>query len=126
MGANVALSGMDRTVEGAMHGTAKGLQMTTKGRQMVMTTTANLSGRVVQKEFVRKAGVGLKHKMHVVIDDLVGVFESLPMGWRIVWVSGALILLVAGLTVLLVIPFSFTVSVLDVHNAVCAYCIASA
>ena len=109
IGANVALSGVDRTVETAMVGTTKSLQMTTKGRQMIMTTTANLSGRVVQKELVRKAGVGLKHQMHVVIDDLVGVFESLPMGWRIVWVSGALVLLVAGLTVLLVIPFSFTV-----------------
>lgn len=91
-----------------MQGTAKGLEMTAKGRQMVMATTAELSGRVVQKETVRKMGAGARHRAHIVIDDMVEVFESLPTSWRIVWVSGALILLVAGFTVLIVIPGSFT------------------
>ncbi len=96
-------------MDGAVQGTAKGLEMTAKGRQMVMATTAELTGQVVQKEAVRKLGVGVKHRLHLIIDDMVEVFESLPTSWRILWVTGALILLVAGFTVLIVIPGSFTV-----------------
>lgn len=92
-----------------MQGTAKGLELTNKGRQKVMATTADLTNRVVQKEIVRKVGVGARHKMHVLIDDLVQIFYSLPLGWRIVWAVGAIVLLTLGLTILLVIPFSFTV-----------------
>jgi hypothetical protein len=106
--ANVALAGVDRTVDNAVQGTVRGIEMTNRGRQRVISTTADLGGRVVQKESVRKIGVGAKHRMHVIIDDLVDVFFALPVRWRIVWSVGVLVLLVLGLTVLLVVPFAFT------------------
>ena len=108
-------------------GAADTARLTVQGVSSAMATTvaapravgggvARTSRRVVRtpsldNELARKigsAGHSLSHRLHIFVENMRETLRLLPCKWQVVWVGGMLTIVVLGFTVLVVIPFAFT------------------
>ena len=96
---NEALESIDRTAK-----TAETLTRSSLGAGRAFTSVSNtVVDKIVPKEAVRLASKGCAHRLHCLIDDIVETAVTLPVSWRVIWLSGVVAILILGFTVLIVV-----------------------
>ena len=96
---NEALESIDRTAK-----TAETLTKSSLGAGRAFTSVSNtVVDKIVPKEAVRLASKGCAHRLHCLIDDIVETAVTLPVSWRVIWLSGVVAILILGFTVLIVV-----------------------
>ena len=112
-GMNSALASSGSAMKHIQTAASDGLSQASAGRQRIMQSSGVASNVVVdtvlQKELVRKMGRGVGHKVHKAADNLVQTANSLPPRWRAIWALGTVVIVIVGMTILIMIPFSFTI-----------------
>lgn len=105
--ASTALEVTKSGVEGAAGVTKSGL----RASSMAVKTGVAAPGVLAHAahDVMGSAQHGISHRLHVQLDKVAETMAALPTKWKFIWAFGALIILVLGLTVLIIVPFAFSV-----------------